>query len=368
LFNFDSKKEKNLESYNLKWLPLLFLTYLSLGQNFKTVDAYARSQFIEKDYTSLAVKLTSSFNDNRDKARAIFTWIATNINYDINQSIYKQQKETIGLVADRAFNQRKGVCMHYAMLFDAMCKAVGLESYYITGYTRDDLGNFQSEAHAWSAIVIEGKTFMIEPTWAAGYKENGKFISEFNDAFFLVDPTKFIYTHMPFDPMFQCVSNPLEHQVFIENKIDKDLLNSGNYNFIDTIRKHQFLPPLNKATAKFERCSSLQHFNNAIVIKELNYLEEDINYVKFDLSIDLSNKAVELINQVSTELNAQGKLDEKDLIEKLNQANYFLNGADDYLNPITTGNQTILDLLVKQRDKIFFLQENLNTKIAYLMK
>jgi hypothetical protein len=134
----------------------------------------------------------------REKTRAIFAWIAGNIEYDvINMFALNFSEDTTAKIA-RALQTRKGICENYATLFTAVCNAAGIESVVVEGYTKQR-GFTDYIPHAWSAARLDGAWYLFDPTWGSGYIEKGQFTRKMNDGYFKATPESFIATHMPFD-------------------------------------------------------------------------------------------------------------------------------------------------------------------------
>lgn len=57
----------------------------------------------------------------------------------------------------------EAVCAGYTELLQDMCKAVGIESYYLTGYTQ--IGDSEPAYHAWNSVTINGETYYADVCW-----------------------------------------------------------------------------------------------------------------------------------------------------------------------------------------------------------
>lgn len=185
------------------------------------------------DWTNVANAIVKGCNMPYDKAKAIYMWLAENIQYDTSYSIHD---------ADTAWKQNKGVCQAYCELFYRIGSAAGLDVRIITGHGRgrEKAGKI-IEDHCWivvnkepypsthfrfpEAIIYEkgqekvaniqitkglnrSNAILIEPTWGAGVVENGRFIKSDNDmSWFDVDPCWMIFTHYPKNPLDQLLGN-----------------------------------------------------------------------------------------------------------------------------------------------------------------
>ncbi len=205
------------------------------ARDFKNVDKYARSVKKSSDYRQLAKKLVKPFTQEVDKARAIFVWIAHNIEYDIrkakknrkskitgrNKREIERKRQRIRLKkVQKAYISGKGVCEEYSLLFNEMCKAVGLKSEYIVGYARfspKEIGKKPNSInHAWNAVKINGSWKLVDVTWAAGIVDLKKstFTKDFSDFFFLTDPELFILNHYPKNPKWQLLNKRIDKRKF----------------------------------------------------------------------------------------------------------------------------------------------------------
>jgi len=174
------------------------------------------------DPLQLAQKIDSDFTKPEEKARAIFSWIALNINYDL-KAYYTQANNGIAYsfssledkinkdfefrraLVKKTLRTKKAVCEGYASLFVNLANAVGLEAVIVTGTSKiheTQIGKLpKASDHAWNAVKINGEWKLVDATWGAGVvdTQQQKFKPEFNDAYFFTDPEKFFLNHFPDD-------------------------------------------------------------------------------------------------------------------------------------------------------------------------
>ncbi|GLU54594.1 transglutaminase domain-containing protein [Dyadobacter frigoris] len=175
----------------------------------------------------------------RDSVRAIFDWVATEIEYD-SQSLLLVDETNIMLynsptksIIREVISRRKGVCYHYAELFNALLTRLGYQSYVIDGYVmQEDIIN-NKYAHAWNAVKVKDKWFLYDPTWSAGYVRNFIFKKRYDEKWYKVSPESFLHTHIPFDPIWQFINPPLSHYQIRDN--DFTIKGTVNFNFQDSI-------------------------------------------------------------------------------------------------------------------------------------
>ncbi len=175
--------------------------------NYTEIDNYVINLAVP-DSMSLedaARKICQTARNDREKARAIYIWIAANISYD-RDSLYltEAEQDEIGIRdADKTFARRMGVCTGYSALYSKMAKTAGLDAKELGGLIIPDYYQFGDDvttdenAHAWNSVKIGNETILLDTTWAASSSEFGSSVPEINDAWFDCDKELFAMTHFP---------------------------------------------------------------------------------------------------------------------------------------------------------------------------
>jgi TPR repeat protein len=158
----------------------------NLAKNEETPEAVARI-------------ICEGLTTDIEKARAIYDWLACNIEYDMSLTIYDYKK---------GFARRKGVCEVYAYLFYYMAKEVGLNAYIVEGKA-DSLEN-----HVWNFVQLPERDMLLDSCWGSGYAKNGRFYSLFRAEWFDPHPAAFAYTHLPFHQELSFVYPPVSEKDF----------------------------------------------------------------------------------------------------------------------------------------------------------
>ncbi len=202
---------------------LLILTCtISYCQNYKVIDDKVKSypsSFNKVDPLSLLIN--QDFKTQEEKTRAIYTWIALNISYDVKtyksgtkpiKYTYRTEEERLQKVqeieenlAKQTLKTRKAICHGYSTLFKILCQKSGIECQLISGASKTnlkDIGKGPTNIdHSWNAVKINNQWKLIDVTWAAGFIDGNEFDfkKEFSDAYFFTDPDKFFFNHFPND-------------------------------------------------------------------------------------------------------------------------------------------------------------------------
>ncbi|WP_189318497.1 transglutaminase domain-containing protein [Flavobacterium sp. LM5] len=247
-----------------------------------------------KNSKSIADYIAANFKSENEKLRASFFWVASNISYDVANMENIEFSDTSEQKIDKTLNTRKGVCIHYAELFNAIVSQLGFESVIIEGYTKQ-FGKVAALSHAWCAVKSEGKWWLFDPTWGAGSVNNGVFTKKLNNFYFKTPPKAMLETHMPFDYLWQLSRYPISNAEFISGKV---VANPAKlvFNFADEIEK---LKQKTEEIKLFE-CISRVEANGVLTKLIKDYLENKKN----ELSGKRNNQAVEKLNLIVEESNA----------------------------------------------------------------
>lgn len=190
------------------------------GYDFKAVDKRALQTPADAaaSMRKLVAYLTADARNDLERTRALFIWEAANIAYDGSafsvRDIPRLQPEEI-------FLRRKGVCGHYSVLFQRLATMAGLQVEAIggkaTGYPSSIL--LGDTSHCWNAIKIDGAWYLLDVTWSAGYLDNSFQFHKYpapSEEFFLTEPSEFVKSHFPDDPLWQLLTPPIRESEFLD--------------------------------------------------------------------------------------------------------------------------------------------------------
>ncbi|OJI98703.1 hypothetical protein ASPVEDRAFT_186359 [Aspergillus versicolor CBS 583.65] len=170
---------------------------------------YPRQTLPTQDIGWLARELTAPFLSATDKARAIFTWLHHNIDYDtfsLYNNCVKPSTPSSTLASGLA------VCEGYAGLFAALAKEAGLEVRVVSGHGKGagyespapgaPLPPFSPSGHAWNVVRLDnGHWKLIDACWGAGHTTgaNTPYVRSFNPSMFTMTNDEFGLKHFPKD-------------------------------------------------------------------------------------------------------------------------------------------------------------------------
>ena len=181
------------------------------GERIAMIDAYALSATpsVEATPTALVRYLSRPAQNDTEKARAIFRWVADRISYDVDAYF---SNNLVTMNAEDVLRQRRSICDGYATLFERLAREAGMEAVTIKGYAKAygyvPGTRFNRPNHAWNAIKINGQWRLVDTTWGAGYVRNGRYVKVLTETFFLAPPEQLMFTHFPLNEAWQLQSTP----------------------------------------------------------------------------------------------------------------------------------------------------------------
>ncbi|CAF2067795.1 unnamed protein product [Rotaria magnacalcarata] len=166
-----------------------------------------------------AIKSLSESKSIVDCHWIIFYWITYNIEYDTVSYFSKNYADQ---TAEGVFRTRKGVCAGYGNIYKYLCDALNIPCEKVSGYSKgygfDEREGAPTETdHAWNAVEIDHRWYLIESTWGAGYlTEEKNFQRELDSYYFLPNPTEMIYHHLPEIEKWQLLKKPIKMKQYLQ--------------------------------------------------------------------------------------------------------------------------------------------------------
>ncbi len=105
---------------------------------------------------AFAEAITANSSTGFERVAKLAIWTHNYIEYDI--SLVGQKKDS-----DWVLQNKKGVCIEYASLFNALARSIGIPSRYVLGVSYGERG-YGWLGHAWSEVFL-GEWMPVDPTW-----------------------------------------------------------------------------------------------------------------------------------------------------------------------------------------------------------
>ena len=145
-------------------------------------SAYARYLQLPKELpervSKLAGEITSSADNDYDRAKAIESYLSKNYKYTLEPGNIPQNRDFVDYFL---FDSKQGYCTYYASAMTVIVRSIGIPARYVEGYklpskpvSENSYEVTNKEAHAWVEVYFEGFGWIpFEPT--------SPFAQNFND-------------------------------------------------------------------------------------------------------------------------------------------------------------------------------------------
>lgn len=308
---------KNFLLFIVFFLPLTGRAQSYASYNFKKIDKWASADIPkEKAYNvkSLSEYLSVKAENDVEKARAFYVWIANHIDYAdslLNYDWMAMAEHVNNQSADVVFQRRIAICLGFSNLFQAMCEFADVKSEVVTGLCKNLDNEIADMGHAWNAVFLNGKWELVDPTWGAVELDhkNRKIRNAFREKYFLTPAKTFLEDHFPFDPIWQLLDFPFNKKEFAAGTVktrDKGAVYPASINFNDSIRVY-----LTGKQAPGQQIANVASFNRTLLAdsdSEYANMELGTYHVKeavlslYHIDHSLSNAEVENILDLNLEI------------------------------------------------------------------
>jgi transglutaminase/protease-like cytokinesis protein 3 len=365
-------------------LGLILITALGLSIN---LNAQKNNEYsaIDKVMVQIPDSLTKTtqgiadyvklnFSKSNDQSRAIFIWIAKNIQFDIDNMFAINFYQKTNEIIDKVLSTRKGICMSYAELFNDIANKAGVKTYVISGYTKQN-GFVDYIPHAWCASMIDSVWFLFDPTWGSGYIQNGKFVKQINNYYYKTKPEQIVKSHMPFDPLWQFLNYPITNQEFYEGKTQvnnkKDF-----FNFEDTLQRFEKQSEIEQLIGSSNRIEK-NGVKNSLVFDRLQHNKREIEYYNNKKVVDNYNSAVNSFNSGINLLNVfidyrnkqfTPKRPDAEIKQMVDTVDYLFNQARVQLNTLKNPDLNLATSITQLNKSLNDATVNLNDQKAFVDK
>lgn len=138
-------------------------TLASLPQEYELLSEHLRytlpTDHVNSDspeIKGLAKRITANSSTDFERVAKLAIWTHNYIEYDI--SLVGQKKDS-----EWVLQNKRGVCIEYASLFNALARSIGVPARYVLGVSYGERG-YGWLGHAWSEVFL-GEWMPVDPTW-----------------------------------------------------------------------------------------------------------------------------------------------------------------------------------------------------------
>ncbi|KAL2098752.1 hypothetical protein ACEWY4_005232 [Coilia grayii] len=168
--------------------------------------------------SAIAQRVTQGAQTELEKLRAIWVWLCHNIVYDLEGYLGESPKLCS---PDEVIKEGRGVCSGYSSVCLEMCREAGIECQEVSGYSKGigyqaAGGRGDESDHMWNSVWLGGQWWLLDACWGAGRVDmrTKTFIKNYDDFYFLTEPSEFIDTHFPDQSEWQLLDTPISWEEF----------------------------------------------------------------------------------------------------------------------------------------------------------
>ncbi len=197
-------------------------------------------------FDTIASFVNQTFQSSEDRARAYYTWIALNIEFNEDYrgssslSLINVLRDTNNVVhsANNAMETKSAASEGAANLLLKFCQSSKITCYTVPGYIRRPDRTISNMLFVWNVLLLDSVWVQIDASMTNGYlNDSYKFIRHPMQNYFCMPPLNFVKDHFPHDPMWQLLKYPFSMYEFDENNyLSKKTL---MYSFLDSLKEYQ---------------------------------------------------------------------------------------------------------------------------------
>lgn len=306
-------------------LALLFPIGL-LAQTDYDMDELARNAPVKatSSVEQLAGYFVRNTPDQRGCIRAIYAWVTLHVRYldTSNRSIIWATPEHIDRQRpERVLENRTAVCQGFANLFQALAARAGIECQVVTGIVKNEDGEVMAVGHAWVAAKVQGQWYLFDPTWSKPERHQPWVV---NDQYFMTPPEQFVLNHLPDDPAWQLLENPVHEERF--RRDDADALsrflketNHEVFSYQDTLNTWLALDTVQRLLQAENRILEFNGRNERVIFS----LGQNYWGLFFDLRAQLDTLADRSIIDETIQIDTQYFMSQLALMQQYHQRAQF---------------------------------------------
>ncbi|NIG57094.1 transglutaminase domain-containing protein [Chitinophaga sp. Cy-1792] len=245
---------------------------------------------------AMAKWLKAHTSSSMQLQRSLYNWIAKNIRYDVPGMYQQRDYRDTTAALQRVLRSREGVCTDYASLYAKVCQEAGIPAFTVNGYCLENGTLSPTGAHDWVAVKNGGQWTITDPTWGAGTVNGATFTPQLNWDWFQLSPQAAIKRHIPFDPMWQLLANPVRH-----DEVGVSRQSGPTFNYNDTIALYFRSARYERMAGMLGRIERYGGASNPFVQAELDWLRQTVKVLAGNREIEERNRLIDKFTAVNKE-------------------------------------------------------------------
>ncbi|RYE85449.1 MAG: hypothetical protein EOO75_16970 [Myxococcales bacterium] len=167
---------------------------------------------IDGNIRAMGEMLQRRVADPLERVKAVHDYVADRIAYDGESYVaHRYPPQDVATV----MSTRKAVCAGYAAVFRELAQAAGLEAVFVGGDVRKEGGTMAGEGHAWNAVRVWQRWYLVDTTWDSGDLDGSRFTKKYRTDYLMTPPEILGHSHLPDDERWQLRDRPLSRGEFL---------------------------------------------------------------------------------------------------------------------------------------------------------
>ena len=166
---------------------------------------------------AVAAYLKQRIPDAVQRVKAIHDFAVTRLSYATE--VLRAGAERPPQDAESVLVARRATCDGYTNLMIALAQRTGDSMVKVLGRSRATGAKLDGFTHAWVAVKLGDRAYLIDPTWDAGSIYGNEFRARYSTAYLFTPPRVFAYDHFPDDPKLTFLDPPPSLDDFIRSPV-----------------------------------------------------------------------------------------------------------------------------------------------------
>ena len=284
-------------------LAVILMPFYSYSQQGRQMAADIPEKYC-KSLEAMCSYISSNYNDSESRLWCLYCWEARHISYDLSQIHVQKNFKDEDELAEWTLENRRGVCSNFARLFCVVAVRLGIECYFVEGYSSSNLSALSDSSHAWCACIVNGSPYIIDPTWGEGYMAGSSSVRKFNGNYFMIEPSSSIKQRMPLDPVFQFSEYPIRYEEFDRKNADNTKSSAAKFSWRDTLECYSKMSHLGQMESRLGRMMANGEPND-VVRKNVSVLKHNIGAARYNSYSDRFNELSDRLGNVYSAVSSK---------------------------------------------------------------
>lgn len=151
------------------------------------------------DYPGFVADLLRPARSDIERAYLVYRWVGNHFRHSNSAArrLGNPDRHEVSVLLDAG----AGSCEVFASVVQRLLVDAGLHVSKVAGVAKGFAAPVNGANHVWNVVELHGRPFLLDATWGGGFLDNGRFVKQLDDSFFMVPMERAVLSH--FDPQDQ---------------------------------------------------------------------------------------------------------------------------------------------------------------------